>query len=130
MSAKVLNEGDVFRVRYPFCRASSEILAEEGVVTVQGWRPGAYAEGEDPFSWGSIALADGVGFMVLTVISTHKPGKYPARVFYTRKWIDPDGREFGRSCLKVLVESKFRRFATGYQCAVEVRDRGVSHESK
>lgn len=130
MRPKALNEGDVFRVRYPFCRASSEILGEEGVVTVQGWKPGTYAEGEDPFSWVSTALADGVGLMILTVVSTHKPGKYPARVFYTRRWIDPDGREFGCSGLRVLVESKFRRFAAGYQHAVEVRDRGVSHESE
>ena len=60
-------------------------------------------------------VADAVGTQILTVVSVHKPGKFPARVFYTRRWRDPDGVEFGKTHLRVTVMQSFRTIVRGYR---------------
>ena len=55
-----------------------------------------------------------MGSMVLTVVDVFKPGRYPARVFYTRQWIDPDGKVFGKSALRMTTVSAFLRRTRGY----------------
>ena len=107
--------GQVIEVpNYPFVRetfSSFEINGES--FSDEGWKPGVRFE-SDGFD-GSICYADETGAMILTVVSLHKPGRYPTRVFYTRKWRDPDGKEFGHPKLRVCTQQTFNRLAAGYQ---------------
>lgn len=59
--------------------------------------------------------------MVLDVVATFKPGRFPERVFYTRRWIDPDGREFGKTNkLRATTTAHFRSLLKGYRHDFEV----------
>lgn len=60
------------------------------------------------------AIADAVGSVHYKVISTHKPGKYPDRVFYVRQFTRPDGERFGRKGLKVCTLKKFIKLTHGW----------------
>lgn len=54
--------------------------------------------------------------MALDVVATFKPGRFPERVFYTRRWVDPDGREFGKTGrLLIATAGQFRRLLKGYR---------------
>ena len=49
------------------------------------WRPGAWNhEGEWP-------SAHAMGSVTFHVVSLHSPPRYPRRVFFTRRFTDPDG---------------------------------------
>lgn len=113
-----IEPGAVFVVdNYPFVLTTfTEFEPDaEGFSTVemQTWKPGheyveVGPEGE------ADAVCDGYGKQILTVVSTHKPGKFPERVFYTREWEDPDGKRFTSGGCKIAVKSKFMRLASGY----------------
>lgn len=110
--------GDVFRVRFPFVRESVDVPdydpEGQGFATIISWKPGVRFE--DYTGYGDVeSVCDGEGFMVLTVVDTFKPGRFPTRVFYTRRWVDPDGKEFGKGKLHVTICSAFTRRATCYQ---------------
>lgn len=108
--------GQSFTVRYPFVRSTYQYFDEDGPSESPTWKPGTrnVQYGED-----CEAVADGMGEMTLTVVSTHKPGKYPMRVFCTRRFRDPDGREFGKGKLHIMTAEKFsrlsRRFGYDYR---------------
>lgn len=59
--------------------------------------------------------------MVLTVIDHFKPGRFPARVFFTRRWVTPDGKEFGKGKLHIATIPAFKRRATAYMHEYELR---------
>jgi hypothetical protein len=109
-----IKTGDVFCVRYPFVRKHVDehfggCFAEKGP---HFWMPGV---GHRPCSpEDSEAVANGEGWQILTVVSTHKPGRFPTRVFYTQQWEDPDGKAFGRQSCRVLTEQAFRARAAGF----------------
>lgn len=107
-----LEVGAVFRVPYPFIRDTFTERDETGFYEVKTWRPGARPEDDEPD--GVEFVADGMGEIILTVVSTHKPGRYPTRVFFTRKWINPDGKEFGKNGCRMTTAGKFRRLVRGY----------------
>ena len=90
-----------------------------------GWRPGCTAEEDERDEHGYpplVFVADGTGSMVLEVVATFKPGALPGARFHTRRWIDPDGREFGKtSTLRVATTGQFRRLLKGYRHRFEVR---------
>ena len=116
--------GDKFEVRYPFVRTTFPSgFDEDGAPeSDEGWRPGCDREGiEDGFG-GYDYAADAHGQMLLEVISTHKPGKFLERVFYVRRWRDPDGKEFGKSNLRVTTASSFGRLLKGYRHDYECDD--------
>lgn len=98
-----------FSTPYPFVRDTYDDAGDP----IPTWRPGVRYELLPP-DGGEEAVADGVGEMHLRVISTHKPGRYPERVFYLRQWRDPDGRVFGSPSLKIASIHKFRRLTAGY----------------
>lgn len=108
--------GRTYVVRYPFVRSEVELPLNDPeateIVTVKGWRPGVdfvqYGDDHD-------ACADAFGEMLLTVVSLHKPGRFPVRVFYTRQWKDPDGKVFGKGALRIATQEKFRRISKGYR---------------
>lgn len=112
--------GDVIRHAYPFRRGTVSLFEPDPVdgggrqFEVETWIPGARPELVGP--WGDTEnIADGVGEQILTIVSTHKPGRYPLRIFYTRQWITPDGKQFGKTRCRVTTASAFSYRARGYR---------------
>ena len=125
-----IQAGDVFKVRYAFVRCMYSYYDEDGGGEAISWAPGTFAEGEDPYGLREMAMADGEGQMILTVVSTHKPGKYPERIFYTRKFVNPDGVEFGKGALRIATKNKFERLASGYRVYFNIRERPLAEWNK
>ena len=111
---------------YPFGRYVADLIIEDGYYRTEGWRPGCTAEEDERDEHGypsNVVVADGTGSMVLEVVATFKPGRFPERVFYTRRWVDPDGREFGKpNKLRVTTAAHFRRLLKGYRHDFEVSE--------
>lgn len=112
-----IKEGQVFTIKYPFIKEAYKSFDEAGEFETMGWKPGTRQ-----FPLYSYEEADGEGYVEYTVISTHKPSnKYPTRVFYTRRWIAPDGSTFGRNRLNVTVQSRFKRLLQGFRFKYEIK---------
>ncbi|AWJ93271.1 hypothetical protein Sp245p_25955 (plasmid) [Azospirillum baldaniorum] len=110
-----LSEGAVFSVAYPFVRDIHRSMDEDGIGTSLTWKPGLRAVYVPAFEAPDAEeVADAMGEMILTVVSVHKPGRFPTRVFFTRQWVTPDSRKFGKSKLHVATAEKFRRLARGF----------------
>lgn len=105
--------GMVFSVCYPFVRDTFSQFDGEDYVDAPTWKPGIRYEAIGPEDSG--AVADAEGWMKLTVEAVFKPGRFPTRVFYTRAFINPDGKPFGKGGLKICTLEKFRRIALRYQ---------------
>jgi hypothetical protein len=121
-----IEPGAVITVPYPFVRDiyNEPVFDEDGCGTVerQTWRPGTRFEnasryiGHGEYDEAVDCFADAMGSQVLTVLSIHKPSpRHASRVFYTRKWIDPDWREFGKPTLRVKGVSAFTTLTHGYR---------------
>ena len=113
--------GAFFEGRYPFFREKVSLPPDDpegGYRETETWRPGTYSEvcghGYDGEPC-THTVADGIGTIILTVVSVHRPGTYPTRVFFTRRWRDPDGKEFGKTKLHIAVASKFYALSRGYR---------------
>lgn len=118
MSEVNIEVGKVFTVAYPFIRATYSVYDESGASEEPCWRPGIRHENIHPESEG--AFADGIGTQELTVVSIHKPGKFPSRIFFTRRWRDPSGRIFGKGKLHILSAAPFTRLTRGYRYEYEL----------
>jgi hypothetical protein len=108
--------GAVFRSPYPFVRTTHTEFDGDGYSEVRTWKPGVEMEQVyiPPDDCDTECVAEGVGEIILTVVSVHKPGRYPTRVFFTRRWRDPGGKEFGKNACRVATVEKFRRLSRGY----------------
>jgi len=102
----------VFEVDYPFYLGEYTRYYAGEVEMGETWVPGCKSEIIYPDDCGFVA--EGMGKMLLTLVDIHKPGRFPERVFYTRKWIDPDGDTFGSSRLHITTTPTFKRRAAGY----------------
>ena len=107
-----LEAGQQYEVEFPFITDVYSEWDEEGEHQEETWRPGC--RNIDCAPDDTELVADGVGEMLLTIVDVHKPGKYPERVFYTRKWRDPEGKEFGAGKLHITTTPTFKRRAAGY----------------
>ena len=113
---------------YPFVRYVANLYDEDDgrLYQTEGWRPGCAVEtDENGFSYFPVKnyFAHGTGAMVLDVVATFKPGRFPERVFYTRRWVDPDGREFGKpNKLRVTTAAHFRSLLKGYRHDFEAHE--------
>jgi len=116
-----LKSGDVFNVSYPFVLEEVELLDTDGPCTTKSWRPGVEYVATGPYGDSFEPFADKMGVMRLTVVSVHKPGKYPARVFFVRQWIDPNGKLFGKTKLRMTTATVFARRARGYRDKFSMR---------
>ena len=116
--------GEVFRVGYPFVRDTFYTYDEEGGYESPTWRPGVRYEPDGPES--VAVVADGEGEMRLTVVDTFKPGRYPTRVFVTRRFVRPDGAEFGKGKLHIWTVEKFRRLSRGYSQPYELSEEAAT----
>ena len=105
--------GPHFVVRYPFIHDVYETVEEDGPVKEHSWRPGVRFEPDGPES--EEAVADGEGDMILTVVASFKPGHFPERVFFTRRFVPPSGSAFGKRRLHIATAEKFRRLVKGFQ---------------
>jgi hypothetical protein len=110
--------GTVIEVGYPFVRDTYNDPAD-GFAECKTWCPGVRHEWIAPDE--TVApdetetVADAMGTQIITVVSTHKPGRFPERVFYTQRWRDPNGREFGKGKLRTKTAQAFRRLIRGYR---------------
>lgn len=118
MTKRIFTAGDAIEFPYPFIRVEFEQWNEEGSYNVPSWQPGVRY-----VPWGyddSQSVADGIGKQMINVISIHKPGKYPERVFYTRRWETPDGKLFGKHKLMAKTTPAFRKLVSGYEYKYEL----------
>lgn len=116
-----IEQGAVFTVPYPYFREEVVLPPDDpeatSMVTAITWRPGVrWVQVYDD----SEAEAEGMGAMLLTVIDVHKPGRFPARVFFTRQWRDPDGKLFGKGALRITTVPAFLRRTKGYMHEFEL----------
>jgi hypothetical protein len=113
---------------YPFVRYVADLYDEDDgrPYQTEGWRPGCTLkidENAGGYFPENHYVADGVGSMVLNVVAVFRPGRFPERVFYTRRWVDPDGREFGKpNKLRVTTAAHFRSLLKGYRHDFEVSE--------
>lgn len=112
----MIEAGQVFLVDCPFIRAPFEHWDEEGSCKVLSWRPGVVWDLRYPDD--ADMRAHGMGKVRYEVVSVAKlPRPYPTRVFFTRKWLSPDNREFGTKKLRVMTLEAFRRRCQSYKPA-------------
>lgn len=126
LSAADLSEGLAFEIVYPFLRDTYQACDEDGPHDVKTWRPGV--------EWGGglyrdSAGCDAEGLCRFTVVSVHKPGRYPTRVFYTRQFTNPDGKPFGKGKLHMASVEKFRRLICGYRDDYDVGEPDASYRA-
>lgn len=122
----VLAPGRVFSVTFPFVREEFTAWDGVGYSTSFTWKPGTRSEQCAPDDFEMVA--DGEGLMTLEVVSTHKPGTYPVRVFYTRRWTDPTGKSFGKSALYVRGIAAFRQLSSRYRYNYRIVAASLSKE--
>lgn len=116
-----INEGAVFEVApFPFVVERARGCDEEGYFEFNTWRPGV--SGDDGFGQ---KHANGEGAMILTVVAVFKPGRYPTRVFFTRKWRAPNGKIFGSNALKVATVAWFKQRLRGYLCPYSIEKKSL-----
>ena len=106
--------GQVVEFDYPFVRSLFTMWDEGGPSDTPTWKPGVRHIYISPYG-DTDTIADGMGKQVCTVVSLHKPGRYPERVFYTRKWRDPSGKEFGNGALRIATVGAFRNLTRGFR---------------
>lgn len=104
---------ETYTFDYPFVLADYTHYDEDGPVETKSWRPGVSNQFVHPDDFEPVA--HGIGKQIVTVVSRHKPGRYPERIFYTRQWEDPKGRVFGKKRLLVKTTPAFKRLISGYQ---------------
>jgi len=116
MSQNIFKQGEIIKVECPFLRIAhdgyeapdpSEPTYLYKPVKVMSWMPGT--KWSDDGYGESYAECHGMGFVVYTIIDTHKlPKPYRERVFYLRSWIDPDDRAFGKKDVKITTPQALR----------------------
>lgn len=115
--------GQQIVVPYPFVRDTYERsdFDEDGWTTTPTptWKPGSRFE-QVPPEGDTVTHVDAIGHMILTVVSLHKPGTFPTRVFFLRTWRNPEGVEFGKRKLRNTTQSAFTAMARGYRYWLEV----------
>ncbi len=123
----MMETGQTIKIPYPFCHATyRKYDSYDGTgVETDTWRPGVdFVDScfgpEGPES--QDAIADALGFMLVTIIDIHKPGTYPERVFYVRKWENPDGKVFGKTGLRITTTQAFLRLLKGYRHEFEIAE--------
>lgn len=110
-----IKTGSIYTVPCPFVREAYSSWDEDGETTELSWRPGVKFESVGP--WGETQVrAHGMGSVIYTVIDIHPlPRPFPPRVFFTRKWVSPDGKTFGKGALRIMTKEAFARRLEGYR---------------
>jgi len=134
-----IEEGKKYKFDYPFVRC---IFTEYGVdedyhgsiTDTPSWEPTTYMK---PCQSGGFSdepdyenYADAEGKCVFTVVLVCKPPGFPTRVLYTRKFITPDGKEFGKNRLLITTSGVFKQRIRGYRYQYFIKDRGAENALK
>lgn len=116
-----MSKPEIYQIEYPFSLDNENPFDFEDF---NPWRPGTIKPDDDEYDEyhyrDQTYFAHGIGRMILEVISRHKPGKYPERTFYIRKWRDPNGKVFGKTQLRITTSQNFRRLCRGYRHKFEL----------
>lgn len=112
--------GEIFEHAYPFVHSTYTEMDEDGCAEVPCWKPGVRFE--NTYHGDTDSIADGTGKQIITVVDSFKPGRFPTRVFYTRRWVNPDGKEFGKGLLRIAAIQSFRTLVRGYRHEVTLRE--------
>ncbi len=107
--------GKEYKTKFPFIITQYYENHEDGASLIDSWKPGTQFSEMTHEHDQPEAEAHGEGFMMLTVVDKHKPGRYTERTFYIRKWKDPDGKIFGADSLKMTTTSHFKTMIKGYR---------------
>lgn len=102
-------EGATYGRWYPFKREDFHGFDADGPFTSPTWNPGWRYELVGHYG-DSCPVWDGEGVQMRHVVSIHKPGRYPTRVFYTRQFRSPDGWLFGKTSLRMTTLAAFRNW--------------------
>lgn len=108
-----IEAGKTYEVECPFVQTTFTEFDADGASEVPTWAPGVdwvmYGDYGEP-------VADGVGKVLYEVVSVHElPGRYHARVFYIRQWVDPDGKQFGKRNLRIKGIQSFLQMTQLYR---------------
>lgn len=112
---KIENEfkiGAIIEVAHPFVRDKYQDYDEDGPFERMTWRPGTRAEPVYPD--GAEEVADAIGTQIITIVGLYKPKGFPTRIFFTRRWRDPNGYEFGNTKCQIKTSQAFRRRCSGF----------------
>ena len=112
-------------IPYPFTRVKYTAHQDDGeggytAETKDGWRPGCYSQYSHDEA--EHRVADGWGHLMLIHCGSFQPigRNLRERTFYQRRWIDPDGKVFGKTTLRVTTTTNFLHMAAGYRFHDEV----------
>lgn len=113
-----LEIGATYTVACPFLRDVHSEWDEDGKAVSLTWKPGVEFYSVGPYGDESKALAHGVGSVVYRLVDIHRlPRPYPPRAFYTRQWVSPEGKTFGKTALRITTLEAFKRRVQGYRVA-------------
>lgn len=118
-----LEIGKTYVAKYPFVRDEVELFDADEPYKKISWRPGCHIDQDGGYGYRTM-FAHSHGEILLTVVSVHKPGKYPVRIFYIRQWRDPDGLVFGKRKLRITTAGNFRRLSKGYRHQYDLDESG------
>jgi hypothetical protein len=120
-----IEQGRVYEVAAPFIRVVASRYEEDedgrGTLFFASWRPGVLYECAGPYGDDTRAYCHGVGKAIFRCVSIATlPRPYPARVFFTRSFITPDKKAFGKQTLRLTTVPAFRRRISGWGQHYEV----------
>jgi hypothetical protein len=112
--------GASYTVECPFLRDVHSQWDVDGPEYSLTWRPGVEFRPAPPYGEDYDAVAHATGFVNYRVVDIHRlPKPYPARVFFVRQWVTPEGKIFGRTNLRITTLEAFKRRLAGYRPAGE-----------
>lgn len=112
-----MNVGDTIKIPYPFCLEEVELSGDDGEgnwgsYKTKSWIPKTRSVLVYPDD--AEEVADGIGEQILTIVGIYQPTGFPTRVFFTRKWKDPDGKEFGKNKCHIKTKASFTKLTKGF----------------
>ena len=105
-----IKPGAVFETPFPFIGSTVFLFDPHGAIPRRTWKPGVDYKLHGPDGATADAFCHGWGHRIIEVVSLHKPGKYPERVFFVRRWRGPDGHVFGKTALRITTKATLQRW--------------------
>jgi len=118
--------GDVFTFDYPFVSFEYTEMDDEGYTTALSWKPGV--EFADKANGDVDVVAHGMGKQSVTIVGLYKPEGFRLRVFYTRQWTSPSGKQFGSRKLCIKGVAAFTNLIGGYRHRFTLRNPDIPME--
>jgi len=113
MSATLPTVGAYYEIGYPFIRDATNAGG------FAKWKPGCRWD-RSVARYDRVGKCDAMGTMLVSVKGVYTPPSYPTRVFFTKRWIDPSGSEFGRNTLRCYALGAFTYLVKGFKHPFEI----------